>query len=151
MEITYETIVNFMKSYFETYNKYGQHPETIHRLDEYYAENFGGRENGREETYKNWLNHPNLHDRLIPVHMIVDEKKHEVCVVCKAVQTNPHTGEILLTAVFSPCYNVILDENNNLKLAGIGLVDIKEFPGLNSDQIAVLSWLFKIPPRNEAL
>jgi hypothetical protein len=146
MEITYETIIKFMKGYFETYDKYGQDPKTIHRLDEYYAKNFGGRENGREEIYKNWLNHPNLHDQLIPMHLIVDERKCEVCVICKAIQTNPHTGEILLTAVFSPCYNVILDKNNRPKLAGIGLVSLNLHPGLNADQIAILDWLFNIPP-----
>ena len=34
MDFSYDSITEFFKNYFETFNKYGQSRETIHRMDE---------------------------------------------------------------------------------------------------------------------
>ena len=40
MELTYDSIVKYMTEYFETFNAYGQNPDTIHRMDKYFAPDF---------------------------------------------------------------------------------------------------------------
>jgi hypothetical protein len=129
MELTYDTIVKFMKDYFETFNKYGRAPKTIHRLDDYYAPDMEftpyvagiGHTAGRDEFYQVLLSHPSSREKLIPEEIVVDEKRKMAVVLIKAEFSDSKTGEMLLTKRYFILYPLALDENDTLKIKKIQL------------------------------
>ena len=92
MEFTYDNIVQYMKDYFETFNKYGRDPETIHRLNDYYAPDLEfytyvagiGRSTGRDDFFRILLSHPSSVEMLTPEEIMVDERRKIAIVQIKA-------------------------------------------------------------------
>jgi len=129
MDITYDIIVKYMKDYFKTFNKYGQDPETIHRLDEYYAPDLEfnpyvagiGHTTGRDEFYQVLLSHPSGHEKLTPEEIVVDEIRKIAVVLIKAEISDSHTGEVLVTKRYFVLYPLVLDENGTIKIKKIQL------------------------------
>ena len=129
MELTYDTIMKYMKDYFETFNKYGQDPKTINRLDDYYAPDVEfspyvagiGHSSGRDEFYKILLSHPSGYEKLTPEEIVVDEKQKIAVVLIKAEISDSKTGEILVTKRYFVLYLLVLDENNTIKMKKIQL------------------------------
>ena len=129
MECTYDTIVKYMKDYFETFNKYGRDPKTIHRLDDYYAPDLEftpyvagiGHSTGRDEFYKILLSHPSGHEKLTPEEIIVDERRSAAVVLIKAEISDSKTGEVLVSKRYFVLYPLVLDENNTIKIEKIQL------------------------------
>jgi hypothetical protein len=129
MEFNYDTIVKFMKDYFETFNKYGRSPETIHRLDDYYAPDMVftpyvagiGHTSGRDEFLQVLLSHPSSREKLTPEEIIVDEKRKMAAVLIKAEFTDAKTGEMLVTKRYFILYPLALDENGTIKIKKIWL------------------------------
>jgi hypothetical protein len=127
MEITYDTILKYMKDYFKVFNKYGQDPKTIHRLDDYYAPDLEfspyvagiGHSKGREEFYRILLSHPSGYEKLTPEEIVVDEKRMMAVVLIKAEISDSLTGEILVTKRYFVLYPLALDKDNTLKMKKI--------------------------------
>jgi hypothetical protein len=92
MDFNYDDIMKYMKAYFDTFNKYGQNPDTIHRMDDYFAPDFKflpyvatiKPTSGREEWYKVLLSHPSGYEKLTPIDIIYDERQKVVVVLIKA-------------------------------------------------------------------
>ena len=40
MGLTYDQIAQYVEEYFAAFNAYGQNPELIHRMDDYFAKDF---------------------------------------------------------------------------------------------------------------
>ncbi len=129
MELTYDTIVKYMKDYFETFNTYGQDPKTINRLDEYYAPDIEfipyvagvGHSTGRDEFYRILLSHPSGYEKLTPEEIVVDERRRIAVVLIKAEISDSQTGEVLVTKRYFVLYPLVLDENNKIKMKKIQL------------------------------
>ena len=129
MEFNYDDIVRYMNDYFETFNKYGQHPDTIHRMDDYYAPDFKfipyvatiGATTGREEFYKVLLSHPSGYEKLTPLDIVFDERRRVVVVLIKAEISDSKTGEVLVTKHYFAHYPLVLDENNTVKMKELQL------------------------------
>ncbi len=129
MELTYDTIVKYMKDYFETFNTYGQDPKTINRLDDYYAPDIEfipyvagvGHCTGRDEFYRILLSHPSGYEKLTPEEIVVDERRRIAVVLIKAEISDSQTGEVLVTKRYFVLYPLVLDENNNIKMKKIQL------------------------------
>jgi hypothetical protein len=129
MELTYDTIVKYMKDYFETFNKYGQNPKTIHRLDDYYAPDVEfnpyvagiGHSTGRDEFYRILLSHPSGYEKLTPEEIVVDERRRIAVVLIKAEISDSKTGEMLVTKRYFVLYPLVLDENESIKMKKIQL------------------------------
>ena len=127
MELTYDTIAKYMKDYFETFNKYGQDPKTIHRLDDYYAPDVKftpyvagiGHSAGRDEFYKILLSHPSGYEKLTPEEIVVDERRSIAVVLIKAEISDSKTGEMLVTKRYFVLYPLVLDENGTIKIKKI--------------------------------
>ena len=124
MEPTYDSIVKYMNEYFETFNTYGQNPDTIHRMDDYFAPDFQfipyvatipGVE-GREPWYQVLLSHPSGYEKLTPEDMVIDERRKVVVVLIKAEILDSKTRELLVTKRYFARYPLELDENNKLKI-----------------------------------
>jgi hypothetical protein len=129
MELTYDTIVKYMKDYFETFNTYGQDPKTIHQLDHYYAPDLEftpyvagiGHSTGRDEFFRILLSHPSGYEKLTPEEIVVDERRSIAVVLIKAEISDSRTGEILVTKRYFVLYPLVLDENNTIKIKKIQL------------------------------
>lgn len=129
MEFTYDTIVKYMKDYFETFNTCGQDPKTIHRLDDYYAPDLKftpyvagiGHSTGRDEFYRILLSHPSGYEMLTPEEIVVDERRRIAVVLIKAEISDSQTGEGLVTKRYFVLYPLVLDENNTIKIEKIQL------------------------------
>ena len=127
MEFTYDNIVQYMKDYFETFNKYGRDPETIHRLNDYYAPDLEfnayvagiGRSIGCDDFFRIQLSHPSSVEMLTPEEIMVDERRKIAIVQIKAEISDSQTGEILVTKRYFIRYPLALDENNNIKIKAI--------------------------------
>lgn len=124
MEFNYDDVIQYMKNYFDTFNKYGQHPDTIHRMDDYFAPDFNFLPyvatiqpvSGREEWYKVLLSHPSGFEKLTPHDIIFDERQKVVVVLIKAEISDSKTGELLVTKHYFARYPLVLDENNTIKI-----------------------------------
>ena len=124
MELTYENIVKYMKEYFEAFNTYGQNPETIHRMDDYFAPDFEfipyvatiPRVSGRDPWYQVLLSHPSGYEKLTPEDIVIDERRKVVVVMIKAEILDSKTRELLVTKRYFARYPLVLDENNTIKI-----------------------------------
>lgn len=129
MEITYDNMVKYMKDYFETFNKYGQDPKTIHRLNDFYAPDVEfnpyvagiGHSTGRDDFYQILLSHPSGYEKLTPEEIVIDEKRRIAVVLIKAEISDSKTGEVLVTKRYFVLYPLVLDENNTIKIKKIQL------------------------------
>lgn len=128
MQFTYDDIVQYMQDYFETFNTYGQNPDTVHRLDDYYMPDLefipyvaqiGGGVKGREEFYGILLSHPSGYEKLTPLDIVVDERRLVAVVLIKAEILDSKTGKQLVTKHYFVRYPLIVDENNTLKITKI--------------------------------
>ena len=129
MELKYDTILKFMKDYFDTFNAYGQDPRTIHRLDDYFAPDLeftpyvAGiiHTSGRDEFLRVLLSHPSGYEKLAPEEIVVDERRKVAVVLIKAEISDSRTQEVLVTKRYFVLYPLVLDENNAIKIKKIQL------------------------------
>ena len=143
MELTYDAILDYMNKYFETFNAYGQNPETIHKMDDYFAPDFEFHPYvafikpviGREEWYRVLLSHPSGFEKLTPKDIVIDERRKIVDVLIEAEISDTGTGEVLVTKHYFAHYPLVLDENNTIKIKELrffweilpeGTMDIEE-------------------------
>lgn len=129
MEITYEGIVKYMEDYFETFNRHGQHPDTVSRMDEYYAPGFEfvpyvaqiKATKGRGEFYRIITSHPSGYEHLTPLDIVVDMKRLVVVVLIKAEVSDSKTREVLVTKHYFARYPLEIDADDTLKIAKLQL------------------------------
>jgi hypothetical protein len=129
VEFTYEAIYKFMQNYFATFNKYGQNPATIDRLNDYFAPDLEffpyvsgvGHVKGRQEFYNVLLSHPSGNEKLTPEDIVVDEKRKAAVVLIRAEITDSRTHEMLVKKRYFVLYPLALDEQNSIKIKRIQL------------------------------
>jgi hypothetical protein len=129
MELTYNAILTYMKDYFETFNRYGQDPKNIHRLDDYFAPDLVfnpyvagvGHTSGRDEFLNVLLSHPSGLEKLTPEDILVDERRKVAIVLIKAEISDSQTREVLVRKRYFVRYPLMLDENNTIKIKRIEL------------------------------
>jgi hypothetical protein len=129
MELTYDVMVKFMKDYFKTFNAYGQDPQNIHKLDDFFAPDLEffpyvagvGHVKGREEFYRVLLSHPSGFEKLTPEDIVVDEKKKAAVILIKAEITDSRTKELLVKKYYFVLYPLVLDEKHTIKIKKLQL------------------------------
>ena len=129
MELTYDGIVNWMKEYFQAYDKYAQDPATKERMHDCYAPDLimfdyiaGVKKlTSRDEFLRLMSSHPSSHETLIPEDIVVDEKRKVVVVLAKTEITDLKLGKVVVEARYLVHYQLILDEGNALKIQKIVL------------------------------
>ena len=131
MELTYDNIVSWMNEYFNVYSTYGQNAETADRMNDFFAPDLrfipyiaaiGGPEGGfksSEEFICTAKSHPSWYEKLIPEDMTVDERKKVVVVRFRMEVVDRKTGKIAVKKSAIAHYELILDENNTIKIKTI--------------------------------
>jgi len=131
MTLSYDDIVKWVKEYFEAYGTYGQSPETVHRMNDYFAPDLrfrpymaalGGPEKGfnsREEFLRTAISHPSWYEKLTPVDIAVDERRMAVAVLFGMEVFNRKTGEVAVKKSAMAHYELVQDGNDSLKIKTI--------------------------------
>ncbi len=131
MELNYDTIQKWMKDYFETYNLYAQNPDTVHKMDKFFAPDMEfipyvaslkgteGPVNSRENFYKILAGHPSSYETFKPEDIVIDDKRGVVVVLLKVQVFDSRTEKVLLRKSYLPWYKLILDENKDIKIQKI--------------------------------
>jgi hypothetical protein len=134
MKLTYENMKKFLEMYFEYYNKYSQNPETIHKMDECWGEDFKStayfyRNNGPTpiehssgSQFRDMICqvHQKISEKLTPSKILIDEKKKEAAVLLHVEKEVIATGEkAFFTGI--AIYSLGLDENKKIKLKSLDI------------------------------
>jgi hypothetical protein len=115
MRLTYDQLVQWIDEYFEVFNKYGQDPNEIYRMDEYFAKDFVfnpyiayvGKVSGRDNWYKVLTSHPSGIERLTPEDLVIDENRQAFVAQIKTDLIDHDTQEVLLTKRYLARYPLI--------------------------------------------
>ena len=131
MELTYNNILDWMKEYFEVYSTYGQDTQTADRMNDYftpdlrfipYIAGIGGPEGGffsRDEFIHTAKSHSSWYERLTPEDITIDEKRKVVAVRFGMEVIDRKTGEVAVKKSAMAHYELVLDENNTVKIKTI--------------------------------
>ncbi len=131
MELNYDSIQKWMKDYFETYNLYAQNPDTVHKMDKFFAPDMEfipyvaslkgpeGSVKSREDFYKILAGHPSSYETFVPEDIVIDDRRGVVVVLLKVQVFDSKTKKVLLKKSYLPWYKLILDENKNIKIKKI--------------------------------
>lgn len=131
MELTYDTILAWMKRYFDTYSKYGQKPETAEKMVEFFAPDLrfipyiagiGGPEGGfhsAKQFIDTARSHPAWYERLIPDDITIDDRRHTVVVLFRMEVVDAAKNEIAIRKSALAHYQLALDEKKNIKIKKI--------------------------------
>ena len=118
MKLTYDQLVQWIDEYFEVFNRYGQDPNEIYRMDEYFAKDFVfnpyiayvGKVSGRDNWYKVLTSHPSGIERLTPEDLVIDENRQVFVAQIKTDLIDRDTQEVLLTKRYLARYPLIEEE-----------------------------------------
>jgi len=124
MDLTYDYILNWMQRYFETYNRYAQHPATTNRMCEFFTEDLqftpavSGLKglDGRAAFLRSVSSHPSHIEKLKPEDIIIDVVKKTVAVLATTELTDTHSGEIAVVDRYLVRYQLVVDADDTLKI-----------------------------------
>jgi hypothetical protein len=131
MELTYDAIQKWMTEYFETYSTLGQKLETADCMKNYFAPDLrfipyiagiGGPAGGfksRDEFIQKAKSHPSWYERLIPRDLTIDERRKTVVVLFEMEVVDVRKNEVAIRKNALAHYELILDENDTLKIKTI--------------------------------
>ena len=116
--MTYDEIERWIEEYFAVFNKYGQDPSEIHRMDEYFSRDFVfnpfiayvGKVAGRENWYKVLTSHPSGREVLTPEDVVIDERRQAFVAQIKTDLIDRDTQEVLLTKRYLARYPLVEEE-----------------------------------------
>lgn len=123
MPLTHDEMTAWIEQYFADFNLYGQDPDEIHRMDEYFARDFAfnpfianvGKVAGRENWYKVLTSHPSGLERLTPEDVVIDERRQTFVAQIKAELSDRDTGQLLLTKRYLARYPLV-EEDGKMKI-----------------------------------
>jgi hypothetical protein len=131
MELTYDNILKWMKEYFHVYSTYGQVPETADRMKDYFTPDLrfipyiaaiGGPEGGfmsRDEFIHTAKSHSSWYEKLTPEDFTIDVNRNVVAVRFGMQVIDRKTGEVAVKKSAMAHYELVLDENDNIKIKTI--------------------------------
>jgi hypothetical protein len=129
MDFSYDDAIKFFTDYFDTFNKYGQDPATIHKLDDYFAPDLEfipyvadvSPEHGRQAFYNVLTSHPSGYEKLTPEDIVYDEKRKIAAIMILAEISDSKTGELLVKKYYFVRYPLAPDENGKMKIKELKL------------------------------
>jgi hypothetical protein len=126
MELTYESMVNFMDRYFADYNKYGGDAKTLPNMFKYYVpeiELHSYTLNAVRPFYLDGIlqamTHPGLHEEFTPRNYVVDERRKVVVVQLKNQFTEEAIKKSYPAKELSVHYHLTLDKDKNIRITKI--------------------------------
>ncbi len=123
MAMTYDEMARWIDEYFAAFNKYGQDPSEIHRMDEYFSRDFVynpyiayvSKVSGRDNWYKVLTSHPSGIEVLTPEEVVIDERRQEFVAQIKTDLIDRDTRQLLLTKRYLARYPLI-EEDGKMKI-----------------------------------
>jgi len=128
MAFTNEAVTDFMKKYFKTFSKYGQDPDNMKRMGEYFTSDLEFKQyypdtphvHGLENFHK--LNdHSDVHETLKPDLFIIDTERKVASVLINVEVRNTRTGKILLTPTYNAIYHFREYRDGSFKITKVWL------------------------------
>jgi hypothetical protein len=128
MELTYESMLKWMKEYFNAYNTFAQNPRTVEKMCDYFAPDMvyhpyitelGKPVTNRSDFLKILSGHPAGYEVFSVDDIAIDERKKVVTALLKAQIYDSKTMKLRLTKEYIPRYQLGLDENNTIKIKSI--------------------------------
>ncbi|NLE11839.1 MAG: hypothetical protein GX630_10080 [Actinobacteria bacterium] len=124
MKLTYDEIAQWVDEYFAEFEKYGQDPENIHRMDAYFSKDvvynpyiaLVGEVSGRDNWYRVLLSHPSGVERLTPEDVVIDERRQIFAARIKSEIVDRDTQKILVTKRYFVSYPLV-EEEGRMKIA----------------------------------
>jgi len=143
MELTYDSMVEFMEEYFPVFSNFGQHPATVHRMNDYFAPDlvftgYMGFPEGllvypnRQAFLDFDVSHPWAFERLTPLDLTVDERRKVVFALIKFEFVERETGRVLVEELGTAQYHLALDENGTIKIKRLLFFPQRIAPGTRS-------------------
>jgi len=78
-----------------------------------------GEVNSREDFYKILAGHPSSYETFEAEDIVIDDRRGVVVVLLKVQVFDSKTNEVLLRKSYLPWYQLILDDENNIKIKKI--------------------------------
>ena len=123
MEFTNKVVADFMERYFKAFSKYGQDPENMHRMSEFFAPELEFRQyypdtphiHGLENFHK--LNdHPDIHETLTPELLVIDTERKIASVLINVNVIDTRTGKTFLTPKYNCIYHFKQYQDGSFKI-----------------------------------
>jgi hypothetical protein len=127
-----------MKEYLDAYAAYAQDPGTTYRMHDYYAPDFqivhfiAGVKTitGRDNFLHLMSAHPSSYEKLVAEDITVDDRRNVAVMLLKTEITDKTTGKVAVIKHYLVHYQLIVDDNNTLKIKDIKLFDERLAPGV---------------------
>jgi len=127
MNLTYDRIAQFVDEYFAAFNAYGQNPDTIRRMDDYFAADFVfnpyiatiPKVTGRDDWYRVLLSHPSGIERLTPEDVVIDERRGAFVAQIKTDVIDRDTGEVLVTKRYLARYPLVVGSDGKIRIRSL--------------------------------
>jgi hypothetical protein len=121
--MTYDEMTRWIDEYFAAFNTYGQDPNEIQRMDEYFARDFVfnpfiayvQKVSGRDNWYKVLTSHPSGIEVLTPEALVIDERRQEFVAQIKTDLVDRDTRQVLLTKRYLARYPLV-EEDGKMKI-----------------------------------
>jgi hypothetical protein len=148
MAFTRDQMTQWVDEYFLAFNQYGQNPQTIHRMDEYFAKDFVfnpyiahvGKVAGRDNWYDVLCSHPSGIERLIVEDLVIDESRQTFVAQIKAELIDRDTQQLLLTKRYMARYPLI-EEEGKMKIERLDFFwEILPVGALEIDDVFERDW-----------
>ena len=123
MAFTNEDVTDFMERYFKTFSRYGQDPENMYRMGEFFAPELEFRQcypdtphiHGLENFHK--LNiHPDVHETLKPELFVIDTERKIASVLISVEVKDTRNGKTLLTPIYNCIYHFKQYQDDSFKI-----------------------------------
>jgi hypothetical protein len=148
VRLAYDELVRWIDEYFAAFNKYGQDPAEIHRMDDYFAKDFVfnpyiayvGKVAGRDNWYKVLTSHPSGIERLTPEDLVIDENRQAFVAQIKTDLIDRDTQQLLLTKRYLARYPLV-EEEGKMKIARLDFFwEILPVGALEIDDVFERDW-----------
>jgi hypothetical protein len=142
VELTYDSIVEFMERYFPAYSDHGQDPATVRQMCDYYAPElvFTGYVGSAEPTVFSDrasflgfdVSHPSSYERLTPEEIVVDERRKQVFAIIRFEFIDRKTGAVLAQERGATLYTLKVDGQGAIKITSLVFFPQRLPPGVLS-------------------
>ena len=131
MELNYDNILDFITEYFHVYSTYGQKPDTIQRMHDFflpelrfipYIAGIGGPEGGfrsRDEFLTTAIRHTAWYEKLTPKDITIDERRGIAVVLFGMEVFDNKKEEVVVKKSAIAHYQLVLDDNKTIKIKTI--------------------------------
>lgn len=131
IQLTYDNMLAFMHRYSEDYSKWCNEPESIDKLERYWASDFVAKAFMHLEgqpypfvqnlgQFKNFIlkGHADIEEKLIPVEILIDERKSKATVLLR-IQKTVKKSRVVFNFDAMALYQLTADQDKTIKIKSL--------------------------------